>query len=462
MIRERFFKSVLPTGMKITRISVEGFKSFRKKQYLQIRPLTILAGANSSGKSSVLQPMLLLKQTLEAPFDPGPLKLDGPNVAFSRTSQMFTRENHGETQESFKFGLEYDSDNLSRGVTHRTVELMFQRTQDGRISLLRESLSEVYTHEGKETSNSMELQEGEISLSKLWETPWLGEGMWDETREWTETEISLFQARVERSRCFLDLHVVQHEEGAMFGSYPISVTHQVAPFLTNLIHIPGLRGPAYLRTYPLIPISRRFSGPMHMYVASLIHHWQQDSEQLENFEHDLRTLGLTGKVAAQAIDDTTLEIFVGRGGPVSSHNSTDLVNVADMGLGLSQVMPVLASLRAADPDHLVVIEQPELHLHPKCIYRLAEIIADAVNRNVKVIVETHSEMLLLGIQTLVAKGVLDPGKVSLNWFSLDEQGDSLIREADVKRDGSYGNWPADFMDVELVAQKEYLDAAWQQ
>ena len=75
MIRERFFKSVLPTGMKITRISVEGFKSFRKKQYLQIKPLTILAGANSSGKSSVLQPTAALETNFRSPFRSRPAQV---------------------------------------------------------------------------------------------------------------------------------------------------------------------------------------------------------------------------------------------------------------------------------------------------------------------------------------------------------------------------------------------------
>jgi len=64
----------------ITGIAVEGFKSIRKRTEIAFRPLTILAGANSSGKSSILQPALLMKQTLEAPYDPGALLLDGAHV----------------------------------------------------------------------------------------------------------------------------------------------------------------------------------------------------------------------------------------------------------------------------------------------------------------------------------------------------------------------------------------------
>lgn len=75
----------------ITRIAVEGFKSIAKRQEIEIAPLTILAGANSSGKSSIMQPLLMLKQTLEATYDPGPLKIDGPNVRFTSTDEFLSR-----------------------------------------------------------------------------------------------------------------------------------------------------------------------------------------------------------------------------------------------------------------------------------------------------------------------------------------------------------------------------------
>src|ERR1700689_5270281 len=78
----------------ITRIAVEGFKSIAKRQEIEIAPLTILAGANSSGKSSIMQPLLMLKQTLEASYDPGPLKIDGPNVKFTSTDEFLSRGEH--------------------------------------------------------------------------------------------------------------------------------------------------------------------------------------------------------------------------------------------------------------------------------------------------------------------------------------------------------------------------------
>lgn len=73
----------------ITKISVSGYKSIANPCSIEIQNLTILSGANSSGKSSIMQPLLLLKQTLEATYDPGALLLNGANVKFTSTEQVF-------------------------------------------------------------------------------------------------------------------------------------------------------------------------------------------------------------------------------------------------------------------------------------------------------------------------------------------------------------------------------------
>src|SRR5213075_3140224 len=85
----------------ISQISVAGFKSISDEQSIDIGPLTILAGANSSGKSSMLQPLLLLKQTLEASYDAGPLLLNGPNVKFTSADQLLSRIGKGHSLDTF-------------------------------------------------------------------------------------------------------------------------------------------------------------------------------------------------------------------------------------------------------------------------------------------------------------------------------------------------------------------------
>src|SRR5437660_4362590 len=99
-----------PNTEGITRITVGGFKSINQEQSIEIRPLTILAGANSSGKSSIMQPLLLLKQTLEAAYDPGPLLLHGPNIKFTSADQLLSRISRGRSLDSFQVGIRLNTE----------------------------------------------------------------------------------------------------------------------------------------------------------------------------------------------------------------------------------------------------------------------------------------------------------------------------------------------------------------
>jgi predicted ATPase len=152
--------------------------------------------------------------------------------------------------------------------------------------------------------------------------------------------------------------------------------------------------------------------------------------------------------------------MVGRLPPNNNNLGNDLVSIADVGFGVSQTLPVLVALLAAEPGQLVYLEQPEIHLHPRAQVALAEVLADAARRGVRVVAETHSSLLLLGIQTLVAEGKLDPELVKLHWFKRDEQtGVTKIASADLDERGAFGEWPEDFADVELAANNHYLNAS---
>src|SRR5437660_9744045 len=89
----------------IAEIRVAGFKSISEEQKIEVRPLTILAGANSAGKSSMMQPLLLLKQTLELPYDAGPLQLNGPNVKFTSADELLSRTGKRHSAGSFLVGM---------------------------------------------------------------------------------------------------------------------------------------------------------------------------------------------------------------------------------------------------------------------------------------------------------------------------------------------------------------------
>ena len=90
---------------------------------------------------------------------------------------------------------------------------------------------------------------------------------------------------------------------------------------------------------------------------------------------------------------------------------------------------------------------------------MAQLLADAANRGVRLVIETHSSLLLLGVQSLVAEGKLAPDKVILHWFQRNEEGLTDITTGELDEEGRFGDWPVDFDDVTLETQMHYLNAA---
>ncbi len=413
----------------ITEITVQGYKAIRQAHTVEIRPLTILAGANSSGKSSLIQPLLLLKQTLEASYDPGPLLLSGPNVKFNRADEMFSVG-----LESRQFEVKVQTANASRTAS-------FISTESGTLDIPYTIYSS--SARGQIVIKSDMRQQELRTLLKDIGLP---------------LPLNMF-ANVKRHRCFLDVGTGIPLIGNLFAE---SNTEQA---LQDVIHLPGLRGNPE-RSYPVAAVEETFPGTFEPYTASLIARWQESaSERLEALAQDLQTLGLTWKVQAKRLDDTRVELRVGRLKKARQGGASDLVSIADVGVGVSQTLPVLVALQAARAGQMVYIEQPEIHLHPRAQVALASVLANAAKAGKQVVVETHSALLLLAVQTLVARGELDPSLVKLHWFSRDDEGDTYITSADLDENGAFGDWAEDFGAVELEAQSRYLDAVegkWQQ
>ncbi len=420
----------------ITAITVRGFKSLAKECRLEIRPLTILAGANSSGKSSAMQPLLLLKQTLEASYDPGPLLLDGPNVRFSSADQIFTRSAGKSIAHEFLIRLEIDG--LSLAYTFTTngakplelVQMEYQNTQ-GEKHLLR---------------SSMPPQKLPSEVAK------------DFFSTLSQEQQELLEIHVIRNRCFLR-YELQLRGSSSWRQPVLDVSEQFDPKLRGIIHMPGLRGnPA--RHYRTTATGPTYMGTFENYVASVIHSWQNNGDaRLGKLSAALMLLGLSGSVAARSVNDTQVELQVSRLLKNGRSKAQDFVSIADVGFGVSQVLPVLVALLVAESGQLVYLEQPEIHLHPRAQVALAKILVEAANRGVRVVAETHSALLLLAIQSCVAEGQINPDKIKLHWFQRGKDGMSKVTSADLDESGAFGEWPEDFAEVALETESRYLDLA---
>jgi hypothetical protein len=435
-----------PNAPRITRLGVQGFKSIYRDSTIGIGKLTLLAGANSSGKSSHLQPLLLMKQTLEAAYDPGALLLEGPNVSITSADQVLSRSGSKGPDAVTEFSAELVFDG------GRSVRMTFGREEPGGLGIRT-----MVVHRPGHTVRYMEgARPDAAELSPAMKQ--LGDALMRGSEPGGDRLEVDWDWRVVRYRCFLVPAIIHGGDivaRALTPDFAELPTHQVE----SVIHVPGLRGNPE-RTYRTTAIGDTFPGTFDPYVASLVMAWQQQAdERFRAVARDLRALGLTGKIEARPVDDTRVELRVGRALQSAADDPNDLVSVADVGFGVSQTLPVVVALNAARPGQVVYIEQPEIHLHPRAQTRLAGLLVDAVDRGVIVVVETHSSLLLRGIQTAVARSLLDPDDVALHWFSRRADGTTEVTTAELADDGSFGDWPTDFDDIALESDRAYLDAA---
>jgi predicted ATPase len=160
----------------------------------------------------------------------------------------------------------------------------------------------------------------------------------------------------------------------------------------------------------------------------------------------LKRLGLLESFEARRIARNRKEYEV----RVRTPNSKEDVDLPDVGFGISQVLPVVVESFYVANHSTVIIEQPELHLHPKVQTELADLFIEAIHsrengadRAVQFIIESHSEHFLQRLQRRIAEGELDPTKVAIYFCQAGPDGSSL-RELKVNLLGEIDNWPEDF------------------
>ena len=431
----------------LQKLTISGYKSITKPTAIALGGLTVLAGVNSGGKSSLIQPLLLLKQTLEATHDPGPLKIDGPNVRFSELEQFFSKSKK-KVLGLLSFDLEFEAqkEGFTFSAEKRVLKLENNRIEANGVALVLSG----------ESSTAAEL----LRILPIVLKQFL-KGLKSEV-DFDDTQIGLEQKRFIFTPRLLSGPVtdkpVPAELRLMLSMLEDRVDKLSVKWVRNLIHVPGLRGvPA--RGYPVSGVGDSFSGRFDDYTASVIKHWQDDGDvRVGKVGAALEALGLTWKVSAENIDAATVDIKIGRLPKSTRGGARDLVSIADVGFGVSQVMPVVVSLFAARSGQAVYIEQPEIHLHPRAQMALAGLLVDAANRDVQVIVETHSALLLTSLQTLIAQQKIAAADVKLHWVSRDANGSSVVTTAELDADGAYGDWPVDFDETADAATTNYLNA----
>lgn len=118
----------------------------------------------------------------------------------------------------------------------------------------------------------------------------------------------------------------------------------------------------------------------------------------------------------------------------------------NVGFGITHTLPIVTAILSALPGDIILIENPETHLHPRGQSRLAQLLALASENGIQLFVETHSDHIINGIRLSLKKSRIAPEKVFINFFSRSSNGTSRIQRLKVDKHGGLDEWPAGFFD----------------
>lgn len=236
----------------------------------------------------------------------------------------------------------------------------------------------------------------------------------------------------------------------------IAVIPQYLKFSLDYLHLPIIREipkPKYLL------INKKFNFKDYYGFLDLLYPERKKkikSKDLTIFDKinlSLNQMGFDKKINLYTNNDVGYIYF--------QNKNKKKINLANESSGLIQVLPIIISMSVEPKIPLIMIEQPELHLHPKLQSKLADVLLKAVygddTRNT-VLVETHSEHLIRKIQILIAKGELEREKAAVYYFN-NAEGSTQIKEMEIEENGFFKvPWPDGFFDDTANLSWELLTA----
>lgn len=446
----------------LTRLRIQNFKSWRDTGDLEIAPLTGLFGTNSSGKTSILQMLLMLKQTVESPdrrrvlhfgddralvdlgtfYDvatghntdlpltlelvwnlPRTLSVTDPETRrrlFSADSLAFTTTIIQEDEKLLVDEFEYHFDNYRFGMTRK-------QQAGGRSKQEYDLVSDAFR--AKRTVG----RQWPLPLPvKCYGFPDEATGYYQNTGFLPDFELA-FEDLFARIAYLGPLREHPQRSYIWAGDNPIGVGQRGEQAVHALLAsraFGNIISPGYKR--------RRRT------VEERVGEWLQE-------------LGLIHSFTLQRIAEHRRDYEL----RVKTRSSGPEVLITDVGFGVSQILPVLVLCYYVPEGSTIILEQPEIHLHPSVQAGLADVLIDTVNnRNVQIVVESHSEHLLTRLQRRIAEQTIAPEKTAL-YFCTKPSAESHIERLDVDMFGRINNWPPNFFGDEMADRIAMTEAAMQ-
>jgi hypothetical protein len=402
-------------------LTLRNFKIWETTGFIRLAPVTLLLGTNSSGKSSIIQSLLLIRQTV---------RNKEPNV-------------------SLHFGVEGTSDSVALGQfddvlcrhgSNNEIEIEFTWSPSGRTD-------DLFTYSGtyKKDSN------GAAVVSQLR----LGQG--EKAFAVSRQAKGAFKLTMGDKRSPLaksrDLHPQNSFtfSASTLAKLPATDSEEIREAgsalleeLERIIYLGPVRQLAK-RHYlwdgvPPSTLGDDGERAIDALIASgiLANKGKPGAELFQQTAHWLNRMGLAAGLQVKKLGQSSLYELI-----IHGENST-ISNLKDVGVGVSQVLPVIVACLFAPSGHTVIVEEPESHLHPLAQSILAELFAQvSKTRNIQVIAETHSEHLFRRVQTLIAKEEVSADRCT-PYFVERNGRQAELRALELDQFGRIKNWPDKF------------------
>ena len=374
----------------IEQVSISNFKCFETLTKIPMSRFTFLYGKNGRGKSSVVQSLLLLSQTLrENGMSLDSLMISGKMVSLGTYDDI--RNQYVDASNPIEIEISTDTENPLR--------LKFKRSPEKPTIAL---LDDIWVGD----IPYFNYAENDASFPILFS---------DERENIQKEKIILPQSDIKTYSSLLSLSYVAADR----------------------------RGPANYEA------RRDIMGSLEVDVRGeyLINALAVSSDEFkERFTEELSLILSGASVRVYANPDTPdrIELFLDS---VNNHNKG--FRPRNVGFGYSYVLPIVFQTLMAPEDGIIVIENPEAHLYPAAQSRLVDFLVKyAKRKNLQIILETHSDHIINGLRIAVKNGVAAPSETTILFFDRDddESGSPIIEKVSVDERGALSSQPRDFMD----------------
>lgn len=425
-------------------IRLTNFRSFAESGVLPLRPLTLILGPNSSGKSSILKAISLVRQTVAARDPSVPLVLNGPYLDLGSYHDVVFRHSLKRTLGlCFSLDAAVDLEADYARPTRRRHETTRVLTLSGEFGYFARPTRVYWKRTTVETEPTGIQFRLEASGAKAVASVSRG------------TQEAHATVRPEKFYGLADRGIgLQRWTGDPPVPSPeiawLLISHEFTSTFQRVLHLGPLRDTPH-RTYvvggeaPLDVGSQGESAIQALWAASR----KKVSRPAFVAVNDwLRRLDMAKEIRFRRISPTqyVVEVEDARTGVVSS--------LPDVGFGVSQILPALIQLQLMAPQSTLLMEQPEIHLHPTLQTALTDVLISATDTKRQVIAETHSELLLSRLQRRIAERKIALESVAILYVEMTPEG-SVARELRLDEFGNFiDQLPTGFFSEEYTERLE--------